>query len=84
MVNAFPARDTADWFTPARSGGKWMFDTWASARGQLAASGIPAGQIFAAELCTASHPEAFCSYRRDGPPAGRIAAAIRPRIQGAG
>jgi polyphenol oxidase len=79
MVTAFSARDTADWFTSAQSSGKWMFDTWASARGQLAASGIPAGQIFAAELCTASHPDAFCSYRRDGPPAGRIAAAIKPR-----
>jgi copper oxidase (laccase) domain-containing protein len=56
-----------------------MFDTWASARVQLAASGIPADQILTARLCTASHPDAFCSYRRDGAAAGRIAAVIRPR-----
>jgi hypothetical protein len=30
-------------------------------------------------LCTASHPEILCSYRRDGTGAGRIAAAIRGR-----
>jgi YfiH family protein len=55
----------------------WYFDAWASAREQLEAAGIPAGQIFVAELCTASHPEWLCSYRRDGSPAGRMAGAIR-------
>jgi polyphenol oxidase len=55
----------------------WYFDAWASAREQLEAVGIPAGQIFVAGLCTASHPEWLCSYRRDGSPAGRMAAAIR-------
>jgi YfiH family protein len=55
----------------------WHFDAWASAREQLEAVGIPAEQIFVAELCTASHPEWLCSYRRDGSPAGRMAGAIR-------
>ena len=36
-------------------------------------------QIFVAELCTASHAEVFCSYRRDGKDAGRLAAVIRSR-----
>jgi polyphenol oxidase len=79
MARSFGGRDTSNWFTAGRASGKWMFDTWASARAQLEAAGIPASQVFAAGLCTASHPDAFCSYRRDGPPAGRIAAAIKPR-----
>ena len=33
-------------------------------------------QIHVAALCTATHPDLFCSYRRDGKGAGRIAAAI--------
>ena len=57
----------------------WFFDGWASAREQLRMVGIPESQIFIAELCTASHPEWLCSYRRDGSPSGRLAAVIRPR-----
>jgi YfiH family protein len=56
---------------------RWFFDAWASALEQLEDSGVPVEQIFVAELCTASHPDAFSSYRRDGPPAGRLAGAIR-------
>ena len=55
----------------------WFFDGWAAARQQLEASGIPADQVHVAELCTASHPETLCSYRRDGKRAGRMAGAIR-------
>jgi hypothetical protein len=58
---------------------RWYFDAWASAREQLRMVGIPEAQIFTAELCTASHPGWLCSYRRDGAPAGRLAAVIRPR-----
>ena len=43
-------------------------DAASSARDQLQMVGIPAGQIFMAELCTASHPDVLCSYRRDGSP----------------
>jgi len=56
---------------------RWFFDTWRAAREGLEDAGIPVGQIYTAELCTASHPGVFCSYRRDGRRAGRMAAAIR-------
>jgi YfiH family protein len=73
------AGDLARWFAPAERPGHWHFDGWAAARDQLATAGVPADQIHVAGLCTASHPEWLCSYRRDGSAAGRIAAAIRPR-----
>ena len=56
---------------------RWFFDGWMATRYQLEAAGMPADQIHLAELCTASHPETLCSYRRDGKAAGRIAGAIR-------
>lgn len=55
----------------------WFFDGWAATRHQLEDAGVPAPQIHIAGLCTASHPDAWCSYRRDGKAAGRIAGAIR-------
>jgi purine-nucleoside/S-methyl-5'-thioadenosine phosphorylase / adenosine deaminase len=57
--------------------GHWYFDSAAAARDQLEAAGMLREQIFLAGLCTASHSGAFCSYRRDGAPAGRMAATIR-------
>jgi purine-nucleoside/S-methyl-5'-thioadenosine phosphorylase / adenosine deaminase len=59
--------------------GHWYFDSARAASDQLESAGVPRDQILAAELCTASHPDALCSYRRDGAGAGRIAAAIRAR-----
>lgn len=64
---------------PQRRADHWFFNGWAVAREQLIAAGVPAHQIYSAELCTASHADAFCSYRRDGAPAGRLAAVIRVR-----
>lgn len=58
-------------------GPRWFFDTWAAASDQLTAKGVLPSQVFRAELCTASHPDVLCSYRRDGQQAGRLAAAIR-------
>jgi purine-nucleoside/S-methyl-5'-thioadenosine phosphorylase / adenosine deaminase len=55
----------------------WFFDGWTSVRDQLQAAGVPPDRIFSADLCTASHPNVLCSYRRDGTPTGRMAAAIR-------
>jgi len=55
----------------------WYFDGWAAARQQLESAAVPADQIYVASLCTASHESTFCSYRRDGKKAGRMAAAIR-------
>jgi copper oxidase (laccase) domain-containing protein len=52
-------------------------DGWTSVRDQLQAAGVPPDHIFSADLCTASHPNVLCSYRRDGTPTGRMAAAIR-------
>jgi purine-nucleoside/S-methyl-5'-thioadenosine phosphorylase / adenosine deaminase len=65
------------WFPTQTRAQHWLFDGWESARGQLAEAGVPAQQIHVAALCTASHPDVFCSYRRDGKMAGRMAAAIR-------
>ena len=88
----FGAADLAAWFldrpSPSarnpsmprlgpRRPAHWFFDAWRAAREQLVAAGVPASQIFAAETCTASHDEVFCSYRRDGAGAGRLAGAIR-------
>src|SRR5262249_14821014 len=57
--------------------GHWFFDIWAATRDLLVDAGIPSTQIHTAQLRTASHAAAFCSYRRDGSRAGRMAAAIR-------
>jgi YfiH family protein len=59
------------------AGRRWFLDLWAAARDQLRAAGVREDRIFVAGLCSASHPSAFCSYRRDGAGAGRMAAAIR-------
>jgi YfiH family protein len=61
---------------------RWFFDGWEAARRQLEDSGVPREHVFVARLCTASHPGVFCSYRRDGSPAGRLAAAVRGRGPG--
>jgi YfiH family protein len=62
----------------ARRPNHWFFDGWACVREQLESAGVPAGQIFLSDLCTASHEATLCSYRRDGKVAGRIAGVIRP------
>jgi YfiH family protein len=62
-----------------RRPGHWFFDGWQCARDQLISAGVPSDQIFVAELCTASHSGAFCSYRRDGAgAAGRMVGVISP------
>jgi YfiH family protein len=65
------------WFPTQTRAQHWLFDGWESTRAQLEEAGVPAQQIHVAALCTASHPDVFCSYRRDGKLAGRMAAAIR-------
>jgi YfiH family protein len=73
----FGADGVARWFSSSVRAEHWQFDGWVSARDQLVAAGVPPAQIFVSGLCTAAHPGLFCSYRRDGRPAGRMAAAIR-------
>lgn len=63
--------------TPRRD--HWYFDSGRSTRDQLESAGVPPGQVFVADLCTASHPGVLCSYRRDGAGAGRLAGVIRAR-----
>jgi YfiH family protein len=69
------------WFSDGRRTGHWWFDGWQSSRDLLAASGVPGGQIHVAGMCTATHADLFCSYRRDGKGTGRMAAAIRARSE---
>jgi YfiH family protein len=61
--------------------GALFLNLWNATRDQLEAAGVSRDQIFVAALCTASHAETFCSYRRDGKDAGRLAAVIRTREQ---
>ena len=63
----------------SRRPGHWFFDGWRCVSDQLVSAGVPSAQIYVAELCTASHGAAFCSYRRDGVVAGRMVGVIRPR-----
>jgi copper oxidase (laccase) domain-containing protein len=93
--SGFAAAELARWFleerrpsatNPSSSGsgerpraGHWFLDVWTAARDQLVAAGVPAHQVLTADLCTASHAGMFCSYRRDGIAAGRMATAIKPR-----
>jgi YfiH family protein len=67
------------WFPAETRQDHWLFDGWRSVRDQLECAGVRADRIHSAELCTAEHPELFCSYRRDGKKAGRMAAAIRAK-----
>jgi hypothetical protein len=82
--NAFHAGGYRDaqirrWFLQGVRPAHWQFDGWAAAAEQLADAGVPADQIYVAGLCTFRHAEVLCSYRRDGKPAGRMAAAVRSR-----
>jgi YfiH family protein len=97
IAAGFPEDQLQDWFTrtaPASNRnppmesvqvagrpGHWFFNGPRCAQQMLERSGLEPDMIFNAQLCTASHPGVFCSYRRDGPPAGRMAAAIRTAPQ---
>ena len=64
---------------PATRNNRWFFDGWRAVTDQLQSAGLSVNHIFAANLCTASHPDVFCSYRRDGDTAGRQVGVIRSR-----
>jgi hypothetical protein len=58
----WPWRDRV--FNPLRSG-RWMLDLWNANRQQLIDAGLRATAVYAAEMCTACHSQAFFSHRRD-------------------
>jgi YfiH family protein len=76
LLGAFGA-DGRRWFYHLAGG--WVLNLWNANRDQLVEAGVKSGNVHVAGLCTAMHPEAFDSYRRDGKGAGRLAAAIRAR-----
>jgi len=77
LASGWPAARLERWFPSATRQGHWLFDGWESVRDQLLSAGVPGSSIYSAALCTSANPDLFCSYRRDGKGAGRIAAAIR-------
>jgi hypothetical protein len=77
VAGGFSARQIERWFLRGDRPDHWYFDGWQSARDQLDAAGVRPADVHVAGLCTASHSEILCSYRRDGKKAGRIAGAIR-------
>ncbi|HKT79324.1 MAG TPA: peptidoglycan editing factor PgeF [Vicinamibacterales bacterium] len=72
-----PANSSMSGLSAVRRPGYWFFDAWRATADQLEAAGVPRSEIFTAATCTASHSDFFCSYRRDGQDAGRLAGAIR-------
>jgi YfiH family protein len=73
----FPIAQLDRWLRPGSRPGHWQFDGWRSASDQLESAGVTSANIHVAAMCTATHPDLFCSYRRDGKAGGRIAGAIR-------
>lgn len=56
--------------------GHWRLDVAAINGRMLEAAGVPAGQIFDSQLCTACDLERFYSYRVEGAGTGRLVAGI--------
>lgn len=60
----------------AGEGHRFWLDVAEAAREALARCGVSAGACRVDGRCTACHPDAFFSYRRDGPRSGRMAGII--------
>lgn len=82
LVDAFRRAGYGDaagrWFS-RDTAGRLRLDLWAANREQLLAAGLRPEHIHQSGLCTASLPQWFASYRRDGQGTGRIGAVIRSR-----
>jgi len=70
--------DAAAWFDEDGPG-HWRLDLWRANADQLEDAGLPPNAIHVAGVCTAEGVETCYSYRREGPRAGRMVAAIRLR-----
>src|SRR6185295_12818182 len=75
--NGFSTEHIDRWFYDGERPDHWYFDGAQSAHDQLTVAGIPRAQVHVARLCTATHTDLLCSYRREGRASGRMAAAIR-------
>jgi YfiH family protein len=75
----FSGAQLARWFSVGEREDHWQFDGSQAASDQLEAAGLAPEQIYIASLCSSEYPDLFCSYRRDGAHAGRMAAVIRAR-----
>ena len=69
FIAQFPA--AVGVYRPSRPGHLYL-DLQQAILLQLHTAGVPAGQVWAADLCTACHAGWFYSYRRDGPRSGRM------------
>jgi YfiH family protein len=68
--------DAAEWF--AENGpGHWKLDLWRANADQLMLAGVPEAAIMSIGVCTGDDRDRCWSYRKDGPNAGRMVAAIR-------
>jgi YfiH family protein len=77
-VAGFAETDLDRWFLPAESvRATHVLDMWRSNRDQLVTAGLDPANVHVAGLCTATHSDWLWSYRREGPNAGRMIAAIR-------
>ena len=66
------------WFVRSDDG-RVRLDVPLANRDQLLAAGLAPDAVHVAGLCTASHPELFYSYRREGQGTGRIVGVIKAR-----
>ena len=82
LAAAFGAAGAAGRWFSLDADGRLRLDLWAANRDQLLEAGLSAEHVHLARLCTASHPDLFPSYRRDGPGTGRVAAVIRAGLVG--
>jgi YfiH family protein len=83
LVDAFATggwgeEDVERWFV-RRDRGKFYLDVWQANADQLVKAGVPRARVHVSRLCTACHLDWFCSYRREGTGAGRLAGFIRPQ-----
>ena len=68
--------DAAEWFSEDGPG-HWKLDLWRANADQLILAGVPESSITVMRVCTGDDRERCWSYRKDGPAAGRMVAAIR-------